>query len=154
MKTPTPKIRNPQSEIRNWLLLALALSFAFARPAAGNDPVMARDPVGGKADVFTIINFAAGKEPSIHGVPQLGATIVVNVTISGALIGATRIPVTFSPALASAPLAVLPILQKTTSAEDNVLAVTYDTVTSSGFFVNLSGPAIAGQIIHNFVFCP
>lgn len=159
MKTP---LRNSAFRIPHsaFALLALALSFAAAQPAAadtGPNFIMMHPTAGATphGDVFQVINDPVGFEHSIHGVQQMGALIVVNVTITGpSLVGATRIPVTISPALASAPLNVLTIFSKTTSSEDNVVAVTYDTATGSGFFVNLSGPAISGQVMHCLVFCP
>jgi hypothetical protein len=39
----------------------------------------------------------------------------------------------------------LPTFVKVNAGDDNVVAVSIDTVTTGGFNVNLGGPAVAGQ---------
>jgi hypothetical protein len=69
--------------------------------------------------------------------------------IAGADIGAIRIymPIT---GLTVAPTFVgRPVFKKTASGEDDIDPISIDTVTSAGYYVNLSAGAVAGQTLQN-----
>jgi len=72
--------------------------------------------------------------------------VTQSVIVAGGLVGATTIPVVFSPALAVVPLHIFaPIQVKSAPGDDNVPAVSIDSITTNGYNINLSGPAIAGH---------
>jgi hypothetical protein len=74
---------------------------------------------------------------------------VVSVPITGALIGANTIPVLFPVALSARPRFVQrPTFEKTDPMDDNIDALTVDSITQYGFNVNLSAGAISGHILH------
>ena len=61
----------------------------------------------------------------------------------------TTIPVTFSlnfPSIPTTPGAM--IIKKANSSDDNIFVASIDSVTVSGFNVNLSGPSPVGAILY------
>jgi hypothetical protein len=64
--------------------------------------------------------------------------------------GTTVVYMAFAPVLSSAPSYVgNPVIKKVSADSDNVFAVSVDSITTGGYNVNLSGPAVAGQTISN-----
>jgi hypothetical protein len=72
--------------------------------------------------------------------------VKIDVPITGVLIGANTIPVSFSSTLPHLPAHIFrPTMEKSNPNDDNIDAVTIDSVTTSGFNVNLSGAAVSGH---------
>jgi hypothetical protein len=70
--------------------------------------------------------------------------------IAGTDIGASTVPIVFSPALSATPIYVgTPAMVKSDPAEDNVGVASIDSISETGYNVNLTSGAIAGQILIN-----
>lgn len=64
--------------------------------------------------------------------------------------GTTTIAMVFDPELAAPPSWIgRPVFIKAAPGDDNIDAVTIDSVTATGYNVNLSGNAVAGQVLQN-----
>lgn len=69
-----------------------------------------------------------------------------SILITGALIGAMVIPVSFGGPLGAPPShVVLPTQVKSSPDDDNIPAVSVDSITAAGYNVNLAAPAISGH---------
>jgi hypothetical protein len=85
-----------------------------------------------------------------HLLPTAGSDIVTQtIAIAGALIGATEIPVVYPTGLTAPPRNIfLPVQEKTNPSDDNIPAVSIDSITTTGYNVNLPAPAVAGHVYH------
>ena len=78
-----------------------------------------------------------------------GAILTHSKTISGADIGAITIAMSFGATLDAIPFVGRPVMVKTSSGDDDIDCVTIDNISTTGYNVNLSGPAVSGHKINN-----
>ena len=99
----------------------------------------------GDTEVLTLLNRWTSKIAATLG----AGSVRQKITIAGGLIGATTIPVVFPSTLSAVPTHInRPVFEKVSSGDDNIDAVSVDSITVNGYNVNLSAPAISGQKLH------
>lgn len=93
--------------------------------------------------------FGLGNTPITPPTVSASGVLTHSKVVAGEA-GTTTIAMTFSPALASPPSWIgRPVFIKAAPGDDNIDAVTIDSVTAAGYNVNLSGNAVAGQVLQN-----
>lgn len=104
----------------------------------------------GDSDWMGLLNRWMQATNSIGGIGGGSSGLVhKQILITGALIGDTEIYCAYDPVLNLPPSFIArPVVQKQNPADDNRDVVSIDSVTDAGFSMNLSGPAIEGQVIH------
>lgn len=103
----------------------------------------------GDTELYTLLNRWLQVQTGLGSGLGASGLVTLQIAIAGALIGDTEIYCTFSPTLTSPPAFIAhPIIAKADPAHDNVMVVSIDSITKIGFSMNLSSPAIAGQLIH------